>query len=283
MNILEVRGMNKEFKEFKLKDISFNLEPGYIMGYVGQNGAGKTTTINLINHLKTQDSGEVKVNGISYEDNPVLYKEYIGYIGDESYFPEQFTVKNVRSTLKDFYKTFDERVFDDYVDKWKLTGNKKIGELSRGMKVKLMFAGVLSRDTKILILDEATNGLDPVMRSEVLEILQDYISDGKRSVLFSTHILNDLEQIADYIFFIDNGEKVMFDAKDELLEKFLLVKGGREDITKELDDKLIGKSETSIGFQGLIKSDDAVFANKNLLLEKPSIDEIVVRYIKNMK
>lgn len=283
MNILEVRGLNKEFKEFKLKDISFHLEPGYIMGYVGQNGAGKTTTINLINHLKTPDSGEIKVNGISYEDNPVLYKEYIGYIGDESYFPEQFTIKNVRNTLKDFYKTFDEKVFDDYVDKWKLNSSKKIGEFSRGMKVKLMFAGALSRDTKILILDEATNGLDPVMRSEILEILQDYISDGERSVLFSTHILNDLEQIADYIFFIDNGEKVMFDTKDELLEKFLLVKGGNDDLTEELDRKLIGKTKTSIGFEALIRSDDAVFTNNNLLLEKPSIDEIVIRYIKNMK
>lgn len=283
MNVLEVKGLCKSFAEFELKDISFALEAGYIMGYVGQNGAGKTTTINLINHLINPDAGEVKINGVTYEEDSIKYKELIGYIGDESYFPEQFTIKDIRRTLKDFYESFNEKSFDNYIDKWKLKSNKKIGEFSRGMKVKLMFAGVLSRDTKLLILDEATNGLDPVMRSEILELLQDYISDGKKSVLFSTHILNDLEQIADYIFFIDNGRKVMFDTKDELLENFLMIKGGNEELTEELESKLIGKNKTSLGFEALIKSDDAVYANKNILIEKPSIDEIIINFIKDRK
>lgn len=283
MNILEVRGLNKKYKEFELKDISFNLKSGYIMGYIGQNGAGKTTTINLINHLIKADSGEIKINGISYEDDPIQYKEYIGYIGDEFYFPEQFTLKNVRSTLKDFYKSFNNDTFNHYISKWKLRENMKIGEYSRGMKVKLMFAAVLARDTKILILDEATNGLDPIMRSEVLELLQDYIQDGERSVIFSTHILNDLDQIADYIFFIDNGEKLMFNTKDELLESFLLVKGGNEDLTDELDKRLIGKTRTSVAFEGLIQADDSIFANNKILVEKPSIDDIVTRHLRERR
>lgn len=225
MNVLSVKNLNKKFKDFSLKDISFELPKGYIMGYVGQNGAGKTTTLQLITHLLKADSGEVRINGISYKDDPIKYKEMIGYIGDESYFLIEFNLLQIGKIMEDFYPTFNKQRYTELVERFKLPEKKRVKDYSKGMKIRLMFATILARDTKLLILDEATNGLDPVIKDEILELLQGYIEDGEKSVLFSTHILSDLEHISDYLFFIDEGEKVLFDSKDELLEKYVLVKG----------------------------------------------------------
>lgn len=278
--MLEVKKINKKFKHFSLQDITFSLPAGYIMGYVGQNGAGKTTTLNIITNLLKADSGEIRVNGMTYMQNPIGYKDAIGFIGDESYFPQEFRIKDLRKTLKDFYPSFKEEKFMEMIKLWKLPEDKKIHEYSKGMKVKLMFAGVLSRDTKLLILDEATSGLDPVVRNDVLTLIQQYISDGERSVIFSTHILTDLEQIADYIFFIDDGKMVMCDTKDELIEKYVLVKGGLEDLTKDLEKNLIGIMKSNVGFTALAESDKALYLKRGLLIEKPTIDNIVIHYIK---
>lgn len=278
--MLEVKKINKKFKHFSLQDITFSLPAGYIMGYVGQNGAGKTTTLNIITNLLKADSGEIRVNGMTYMQNPIGYKDVIGFIGDESYFPQEFRIKDLRKTLKDFYPSFQEEKFMEMVKLWELPEDKKIHEYSKGMKVKLMFAGVLSRDTKLLILDEATSGLDPVVRNDVLSLLQRYISDGERSVIFSTHILTDLEQIADYIFFINDGKMVMCDTKDEIIEKYVLVKGGLEDLTKDLKKNLIGIMNSNVGFTALAESEKALYLKKGLLIEKPTIDNIVIHYIK---
>ena len=217
MELLEVRNLSKEYKTFLLDNISFTLARGYIMGYVGQNGAGKSTTLNLITNICKSSSGEIYVDGITCEEDESRYKESIGYIGDEFYFPDNFRIRDIRSVLRDFYKTFRTEKFDELTKRWKLDGKLAVKDFSQGMKVKLMFASVLARDTKLLVLDEATNGLDPVVRVEVLKLLQEYIADGERSVIFSTHILSDLEQIADYIYFIHEGNTVLYDAKDELL------------------------------------------------------------------
>lgn len=282
-NILEVTGLTKRYKDFCLEDISFALPKGYIMGYVGQNGAGKTTTLNLIAHLIKADAGTVRIGELSYGKNPVLYREAIGYVGDSDGFHPAFTPADMRSICRDFYPTFREEEFNGYLQKWKLPEKKKIKEFSRGMKVKLMFAMALARDTRVLLLDEATNGLDPVMRREILEILQDYIESGARSVLFSTHILSDLEQIADYLFFIHNGRKVFFETKEELLETYLLIKGGREDISEKLAGGLIGCKESGVGFEALIAADDAPLATPGCILEKPTIDQIMVHMIREME
>ena len=153
MNILEVRNLNKTYKDFQLKDVNLTIPKGYIMGFVGQNGAGKTSTINLINHICKCDSGSIKIDGTSYADDPVRYKESIAYVGDECYFTKGLKVKNVKQTLKEFYPTFDSEKFDSLIEKYNLPINKNIINFSRGMKVKLMFATVFSRDAKLLILD----------------------------------------------------------------------------------------------------------------------------------
>lgn len=259
------------------------LPKGYILGYIGQNGAGKTSKIKLIMNQFKKDSGEIKVFGKQYENDEILYKNMIGFVGDECYFPSCFTLKDIINTLKDFYNSFNECKFEEYIKKWELPYNKKIKEFSKGMKVKVAFASVLSRDTKLLLLDEPTSGLDPVVRNEVLEILQDYISDGERSVIFSTHIMSDLEKITDYLYFIDKGEKVFFDTTENILESHLIVKGATEDLNQAVKEKLIGYKETNIGFKGLIHSRDRKYLDKNLLFETPSMDDIVIFHINGVR
>lgn len=281
MELLEVRNLSKHYKSFDLKDISFTLPKGYIMGYVGPNGSGKTTTLNLITGILKCNDGKVYIDGKTCKDDVRTYREQIGYVGDESYFPDNFTAKNVRSVLKDFYGTFSEEKFNGFLKKWDLPEKKQVKDFSRGMKVMLMFASVLSRDTKLLVLDEATNGLDPVMRTEILKLLQEYVMDGQRSVIFSTHILSDLEQIADYIYFIDRGRTVLHDAKDEMIENFLLVKGESGAIPPALRQELIGLEENAYGFEAILPSGKAELLGNVFLVEKPNIDSIVIHFIKN--
>ncbi len=249
------------------------------MGYVGANGSGKTTTLNLITGIVKGTGGEVQIDGLSREENEQAYKEKIGYVGDESYFPDHFKIKHIRTILKDFYPTFSADKFNGFIRNWNLPENKLLKDFSRGMKVMLMFASVLARDTKLLVLDEATNGLDPVMRTEILKLLQEYVMDGERSVIFSTHILSDLEQIADYIYFIHKGRTVLYDAKDELIENFLLVKGESAKIPPALKKELIGLEENAYGFEAILPSDRAELLGSVFLFEKPTIDQIVIHYI----
>ncbi len=279
MNALEIKNLNKKFNGFNLKNINLELPQGYILGYIGQNGAGKTTTIKLIMNQLKKECGEIKVFGKEYEEDEAGYKEIIGFIGDECCYPSCFTLKDIISTLKDFYTSFNEAKFREYAEKWELPYKKKVKEFSRGMKAKLAFASVLSRDTKLLLLDEPTSGLDPVVRSEVLEMLQEYISDGKRSVIFSTHIMSDLEKITDYLYFINKGEKVFYDTTENILENHLLVKGGIDDLKVEVKEKLIGYKSSKIGFEGLIHLKDRKYFDEDLLFEKPSMDDIIVFYI----
>lgn len=281
MELLEVHNISKHYKNFSLENIDFVLPKGYIMGYVGQNGAGKSTTLDLITNLRKCSSGEIYVDGIACDEDAVRYKECIGYIGGDFYYPGNFTIKNIRGILKNFYNTFSVEKFNALLQKWKLSDKLKVKDFSRGMKVKLMFASVLARDTKLLVLDEATNGLDPVVRVDILKLLQEYIADGERSVIFSTHILSDLEQIADYIYFIDDGRKVLYDTKDELLENYLLVKGERRAVTPQLAKEMIGIMDNAYGFEAIVPSDRADLLTKEFHFEKPSIDEIVVHYIKD--
>lgn len=281
MELLEVKNLSKHYKTFDLKDISFTLPRGYIMGYVGPNGSGKTTTLNLITGILKCNGGQVVIDGQTCKDDVRIYREQIGYVGDESYFPDNFTAKNIRSVLKDFYRTFSEEKFNAFLQKWNLPEKKQVKDFSRGMKVMLMFASVLARDTKLLVLDEATNGLDPVMRTEILKLLQEYVMDGSRSVIFSTHILSDLEQIADYIYFIDEGRTILHDAKDEMIENFLLVKGESGAIPPALRQELIGLEENAYGFEAILPSEKAELLGNAFLVEKPTIDNIVIHFIKN--
>ena len=237
----------------------------------------------MINHICKFNTGTIRVNGITYEDDPVKYKESIAYVGDESFFFKNAKIDLIRNTLKDFYPTFDEDKFNMLVKKYGLPENKKIDDFSRGMKVKLMFAAIFSRDSRLMILDEATNGLDPVVRDELLSDLQTYIEDGTRSILFSTHVLSDLEEIADYIAFIDNGKIILNMPKDEMTESYMLVKGDCGKLTWENKKYLIGLEQRAYNFEAIIKSDDIQKLGTGFVFDKPEISQIMLHSIKERR
>lgn len=280
MNALEIVGLYKKRNNFQLKDINLTLPKGYILGYVGENGSGKTTTIKSILNLLKMDRGQITVFGVSYQENPEAYLERIGYISDECIFPSQFRFKDLIKTYSEFYKSFDTSLFLSYCRKWSLPEDTKISQYSKGMQIRLMFASILARDTKLLILDEATSGLDPVIRNDILELLQEYIQDGEHSVFFSTHIMSDLEQIADYICFIDKGQQVFFDTVETILETHRIIKGSNDLLDPTLKKMLIGFKTMKTGFEGLISSSSFPKLSSKLLIERPSMEQLILLYIK---
>lgn len=275
VNTIEIKSLSKQFEKFSLENISFSLPEGYIMGLIGPNGAGKTTTIKLMLNMLNKSAGDIKILGLDSISAQNEIKENIGAVFDSNYFVQDWTVKEVEKTIGIFYTAWDSNKFRALINKFGLNPDKKVKELSRGMQMKLMVACAISHDAKLLILDEPTSGLDPIARDELLDILSDFIEDGKRSVLFSTHITSDLDKIADYITFINNGKIFFTGTKDQFLEGFRIVKGGREDVTKELENKIIGIRKYSTGFEGLIES-RYLGAFRHVDCEPASIDDIIV-------
>lgn len=279
-NALEVRNLCKTYGDFSLDSISFTLPAGYIMGFVGQNGAGKTTTIRLILNMANRTGGEVKIFGSDNIEDELTVKQELAVVFDEIFFVDVWRVREVERVVKGFYSQWNSGQFAAYLKKFKLPPDKKIKELSRGMKLKLMLAVAMSHNAKLLILDEPTSGLDPVARDELLNILREYISDGEKSVFFSTHITSDLEKIADYITLIDNGKVFFTGTKDDLEAYFLMVKGCADDLTGALKSQLIGLSSSTTGFSGLLPSSKSEMLSDRLVTEVPTIDEILVRISK---
>ena len=273
---LEVQNLCKTYGDFRLDSVSFALPAGYIMGFVGQNGAGKTTTIRLILNMARRESGEVKVFGLDNLEDELTIKQGLAAVFDEIFFVDTWRVREVEKAICGFYSEWDSGLYREFLRKFELPEGKRVKDLSRGMKMKLMLAAAMSHGAKLLILDEPTSGLDPVARDELLEILREYISDGERTVFFSTHITSDLERIADYITLIDHGRILYTGTKDDLLEYFLVAKGGRDDLTDGLKHKLIGLSVTSTGFTAMIPSSEAGGLPPGIVTEPPNIDEILV-------
>lgn len=279
-NILEIAGLRKNYKDFSLKDIGFSFERGYIMGFIGPNGAGKSTTIKLIMNLLKKDAGKIKVFGMDNIQHEKEIKNRIGFVYDENYFYEELTILEMKSIIAPFYKRWDEKGFKKYIKEFNLPSDKKIKELSKGMKMKFSLAIALSHDAELLIMDEPTSGLDPVIRSELMDILSSVIQDEDKGVFFSTHITSDLDRIADYITFINNGEIVFSTQKDELMEGYGIVKGGKELLDKDMKKYFVGVRENKFGFEALTpdkKEIKRVFGNK-VVLEKPTLDDIMVYY-----
>lgn len=274
-NDIEIRNLCKNFDSFKLNDISFSLPQGYIMGLVGPNGAGKTTTIKLMLNMIQKTSGDIKILGLDSVTDQNRIKESIGAVFDTNYFVQDWTVNEVERYIGMFYDTWDSAKYKSLTNKFGLNSDKKVKDLSRGMQMKLMVSCALSHDARLLILDEPTSGLDPVAREELLDIMTEFIGDGKRSVLFSTHITSDLDKIADYITFINQGSLFYTGTKDDFIDGFRIVKGGKNDITREQEGKMIGIRKYSTGFEGLIKTEDLRYF-VTLACEPVSIDDIIV-------
>lgn len=282
-NILEINGLCKTYDDFSLKDVSFSLPKGFIMGFVGQNGSGKTTTIRSILNMAKTDSGKITVFGLDSVTDSIAIKERLGVVFDSLYLAEHLNAKQIEQQLKPFYKDWDTNEFFRRIKEFGLPDNRKVGDFSKGMKMKLMVAVALSHKAELIILDEPTSGLDPVARDELLDILAEYIEDENRGVLFSTHITADVERIADYVTILHNGKVWYTGTKDELTEKYAVIKGAEEDIPSALKEKLIGFHAYRNGFEALIGTDDLAGIPESLEYEKASIDEILVYIAKEDK
>ena len=282
-NILEIKKLNKKYDSFELKDVSFSLPKGYIMGFVGQNGSGKTTTIRSILNMTDIDRGKISVFGLDSVNDTIAIKERIGVVFDSLYLAEHLNAKQIEQQLKPFYKDWDSKEYARRIKEFELPDNKRIGDFSKGMKMKFMIAVALSHNPELIILDEPTSGLDPVARDELLDILVEYIGNENRGVLFSTHITADVERIADYVTILHYGKVWFTGSKDELVEKFAVLKGSVDDVTPELMKKLIGYHSYRSGFEALIATDDLAGLSSELEYEKASIDEILVYIAKEAK
>ncbi len=276
-NILEVSNLSKRYDQFSLSDVNITLPKGCIMGFVGENGAGKSTTIKLILNLIHKDSGEINILGKDHIKDEIQIKEDVGIVFDESNFPEDMKVCNISRVMKEIYKNWDDAIFQSYLNKFSLPTNKIVKEFSRGMKMKLSIAVALSHHAKLLILDEATSGLDPIVRDEILDVFLDFIQNEEHSILISSHIISDLEKIADYITFIHKGKIMFSESKDKLLADYGVLKCSNADYAT-IDKKYVyGSRRNQFGVEALV--------NKNKIkgsytIDHANIEDIMLYFIK---
>lgn len=274
MLALDIKNLNKKYEHFHLRNVSFQLEKGYIMGFIGANGAGKTTTIKSILNLTRMDSGEIHIFGKSMVEHEVELKQEIGSAFGEINFYTGSKIKTLTNVIKRFYSNWDDETYKKYLKKFNLIEDKKIAELSTGMKVKYRLALALSHGAKLLILDEPTSGLDPVARDNLLDIFQELVQDGEISILFSTHITSDLEKCADYVTYIHNGQIINSADKEEFIDTYRLLNGKKEqlDIVK---NQLISYKTNSFGFTGLIHTRD-FDSSWDIKSAMPNLEEIMI-------
>lgn len=235
MNAIEVKNLTKNYKGFTLNNISFDLPSGCIMGLIGENGAGKSTTIRSILGMTKPDNGSISVLGQTVS---AQLKEDIGVVLDEVGIPSSLNIKDINKIMKNMYKNWDEKAFFGYIDSFSLPTDKKFSDFSKGMKMKLGIAVALSHNAKLLILDEPTSGLDPLVRDEIIGILNDFTRDEDHSILISSHIVSDLEKLCDYIAFMHNGNLMLCEEKDALLEKYRFINLTEQQLS-ELDPAAI--------------------------------------------
>lgn len=282
-NILEVKNLTKKYKDFEL-NISFELQKGMIMGFIGENGAGKTTTIKAILDIIKNYNGEIKIFGLDNRKDSEIIKEDIGIVLDDMFFPEILMPSDIDNILKDTYKNWDSDLYFKYLTDFSLPKNKQIRTFSKGMRKKLEIATALAHHPKLLILDESTSGLDPVARNEVIDIFQDFIQNEECSILLSSHITTDLEHIADYITFINNGEIILSKNRDELLEKYGIVKCTESEF-KRIDKKdFVKYKKTKYEYEVLVENKKEFKKKYNInIVDKITIEDLMVLMIKGVK
>ncbi|WP_436896484.1 phenol-soluble modulin export ABC transporter ATP-binding protein PmtA [Mammaliicoccus sciuri] len=282
-NAIDVKNLNFSHKNLKLSDVNFEVRKGYVTGFIGANGAGKTTIIRIIMGLLKEQSGDIKILGEYLSENPVDIKNKIGFVYSELYMYEKWNIKTIEKVISKYYKQWDHEIFEGYIKEFKLPYKQKIKQFSTGMKMKLSLAIALSHHAELYILDEPTAGLDPVVRNEVLEILQRELIDEEKTIFFSTHIISDLEKIADYIVYLKNGSIVINESVEDLTDGYRIIKGDQSILDDELRSLLISVKETKTGFSGLTRQSSVfveLFGNE-VIVETPSIEDIMVRIEKD--
>ena len=283
-NILEVSGLNKRYGDFALKDISFYLPDGCITGFVGINGAGKTTTLRSILGLTNKVSGNIKFFGMNINGNESKIKDRIGIVLDEGGFYDELTLSEMKNVIAPAYRNWCEQDFIDYMEQFSLNPKQKINTLSKGMRIKYALALALSHKAELLIMDEPTSGLDPLVRSQLLNILKDYMGKGGKGVFFSTHITSDLEKIADMLIMIDGGEIVFQEEKDQLLDSYRIIKGSTEKLNTDTRKYFLTIEESAFGFTGITKQGSDVMEHmQDALTERPTIEDIMLANVERRK
>ena len=283
-NAIEINGLTKKYDGFTLDNVSFNVPKGSIMGFIGQNGAGKTTTIrSLLNIIKT-DGGEIKMLGLDHIKNEYDIKERIAVVFDELPFHDSFTGAALSKMFAGLYGAWDEKKFFSLCDRFGLPTKKKLGKFSKGMKMKMQIATALSHNAELLIMDEATTGLDPVVRNEILDMFREYLMEGDRSILMSSHITSDLEKIADSVTFIDKGKILLTGYKDDILDSHGVIKCTKAEYKEIAPDDFISARVTDFGAEVMV-ADRAAAAKKysGATIEKTTLEEIMLFYVSREK
>ena len=280
-NVLTVEKLNKKYPAFSLKDVSFKVEAGQIMGFIGRNGAGKTTTLKSIMNLIHYESGKIKAFGTDMTENELANKQRIGFaLSELNYYPNK-TIRQLVNVTKRFYKNFDENKFYEVCKIFNLDLDKKLEELSSGMKVKYSVAIALSHQAELLILDEPTSGLDPVSREEILDIFREIVKNKDRAILFSTHITSDLDKCATNITYIHDGEIAYTGTKQDFVDSYLYVKD--TSCNKDLEKEYISFKELDGYIEGLISIDKKdIFLKNKIKPKEPDLDQIMV-YLERSK
>ncbi|WP_394913131.1 ABC transporter ATP-binding protein [uncultured Robinsoniella sp.] len=282
--ILEVKDLEKKYKDFTLDKISFSIPSGTIVGLIGENGAGKSTTINAILNLIKKDGGEIKVLGKEMTDSDTGMRNEIGVVFDGNNFYDTLTPRKIGNIMAKVYSNWDMSCFEDYLKRFQLPVRKEIKQFSKGMKMKFTIAVALSHNPRLLILDEATSGLDPIVRDEVLDIFLDFVQDETHAVLVSSHITSDLEKIADYITFIHKGKLIFSLSKDELIYNYGIIKCGREQFMKMESDDIITYRKKDYEYEILVSDKTRMERKyKNCLMNDVTIDDIMLLYVKGEK
>lgn len=277
MNAIEIKNLTKSYPGFELDHLNLTLPSGCIMGLIGENGAGKSTTIKLLLDMIHRDQGMITILGKDNREYIRLLKEEIGVVLDEVGFPECLNARQVNKIMKDTFQNWDEKEFQDYLNKLSIPPDKAFKDFSRGMKMKLGIAVALSHSPKLLILDEATSGLDPVVRDEVLEIFSEFTRDETHAILMSSHIVSDLEKICDYIAFLHKGKLLLCEEKDILMEEYVVIHCTAEQFRELSPSAIMGKKESAYGVEAIMRR-NAVPAGMNI--SPVSIEDLFVFMVK---
>ena len=283
-DILTVNGLNKSYGNFSLKDVTFSLPEGCITGFIGVNGAGKTTTLRTLLGLTSKMSGNIQFFGLDMDKNERQIKDRIGIVLDDGCFYDELSLAEMKSVISAAYTSWSEQDFKRYMDMFSLDPRQKINTLSKGMKMKYALALALSHNAELLIMDEPTSGLDPLIRSQLLKTLIEYMKKGGKGVFFSTHITSDLDKIADTLIMIDNGRIIFQEEKDTLLDTYRIVKGDSQFLTADVRKLFLSISETEFGFTGITKRMSEVRSYiPDVVTERPSIEDIMLGNIGGAK
>lgn len=285
MSAIEIKDLRKDFDNFSLKIDDLKIPEGFVTGFIGPNGSGKTTTIKLILDMLRKDSGSIKLFGKEYNSDNLSLKEHIGYVGELNGYLQESKLSRIKKSICVFYKNWDEKLYKRYMKEFELNENKIYKELSKGQQKKFEIAMTLSHRPKIIIMDEPTANLDPLVRNEVLELLQERIEEDNATVFFSTHITSDLDKIGDYLIFIYKGRIFLADDKDSILENHVIVKGKTELLQKDTEDIFISFNKNTFGFEGLVKNKEKAYElfGEEVVYDKPNLEDILTYYTRGNK